>query len=953
MEGLPNQQELEQQLIEEIARDTHFLVPTFSSLMPSEYFAFTTKTEQLSHLRALLSLQGNGLGDELFLQSDDGLKYTFITSKNYPGQLNKIVRRLPRRQPLNSASIFTAKDGSMIVDIFEMGQLPNVESSDPLILKHLPTLKLASVKNSKLSPKEFLSYCSKRYLESIDSTDLERHFIMVSSLWGSDDVKVEITPVNGEFIITIYGGNVSRRRMFEHISSYFGTLSIDIRNAALESFRQDQGTAVSLLTWRLRPSAPLDSIAFSSIQRDLSRIPYVDDITLEVFAGKDYSLIEAELLVTLCNFSHLLLCKRSPFLYNRQRILDAARRAPDLTRAILSYFIAKFSPEKLNTKGISLKISEQIENTIELEEERCIFSCLLNIVDNTLKTNFYLNSRYALGLRLNPRIAPQPEAPFGLFFVHGRGFDGIHVRFRDIARGGVRIVVPRDEEHYLKESERLLEEAYGLAFAQQLKNKDIPEGGSKAVILILPRVTAHRAGKAFTNTLLELLIPNPDIIDLGAGNEVLYLGPDENVTNELIIWIVERARHLGYQMPSAFMSSKPGAGINHKRYGVTSEGVIVFLERALAESKINPAKDEFTIKITGGPDGDVAGNAIRLLIAKYSATCRIVGIADGSGSAEDPEGLNQTELLRLVNHSLPIAEFQRQHLSQRGHVSGVSDQESIQLRNSMHNRVASDAFLPAGGRPQTINESNWSKFLLASGQPSSRVIVEGANLFITPDAREELCKRGVIIIKDSSANKCGVICSSFEIIASMLLDEQEFLNIKEVFVTEVLQKLRLLAKLEAEAIFREARFCPDLSLPQVSAEISLAINTASDSITTVLPTLAAKEELLEQVIFDYLPPVLHPYAHERLTQKVPTEYLHRVVASSLASRIVYREGCSLIKHLSGEALFAIARDYFKAEGQIKRIIKGIKETREKDSAKILQEVLEISGARGVLLSGQI
>jgi hypothetical protein len=31
---------------------------------------------------------------------------------------------------------------------------------------------------------------------------------------------------------------------------------------------------------------------------------------------------------------------------------------------------------------------------------------------------------------------------------------------------------------------RHYEECYGLAFAQQLKNKDIPEGGSKAVNLV-------------------------------------------------------------------------------------------------------------------------------------------------------------------------------------------------------------------------------------------------------------------------------------------------------------------------------------------------------------------------------------------------------------------------------------------------------------------------------------
>ena len=37
------------------------------------------------------------------------------------------------------------------------------------------------------------------------------------------------------------------------------------------------------------------------------------------------------------------------------------------------------------------------------------------------------------------------------------------------------------------ESARHYREAYSLAFAQQLKNKDIPEGGSKGVLLIEPR----------------------------------------------------------------------------------------------------------------------------------------------------------------------------------------------------------------------------------------------------------------------------------------------------------------------------------------------------------------------------------------------------------------------------------------------------------------------------------
>jgi len=44
----------------------------------------------------------------------------------------------------------------------------------------------------------------------------------------------------------------------------------------------------------------------------------------------------------------------------------------------------------------------------------------------------------------------------------------------------------------------------------------------------------------------------------------------------------------------------------------------------------------------------VAGNLIRILFRDYRDTCKVVGIADGFGVAEDPNGLDPDELLRLV-----------------------------------------------------------------------------------------------------------------------------------------------------------------------------------------------------------------------------------------------------------------------------------------------------------------
>jgi glutamate dehydrogenase len=216
------------------------------------------------------------------------------------------------------------------------------------------------------------------------------------------------------------------------------------------------------------------------------------------------------------------------------------------------------------------------------------------------------------------------------------------------------------------------------------------------------------------------------------------------------------------------MSSKSRTGINHKEYGVTSEGVNVYLDVALRQVHgIDPTKDVFTVKMTGGPDGDVAGNLIKILLRDYGENCKIVGVADHSGCAEDPAGLNHEELLRMVHENLNISNFDPSKLGIDGKVHLVNTEEGVVARNTMHNRLVTDAFIPAGGRPNTIDMNNYRHFLTPEGKPSAPLIVEGANLFVTTLAREALFKEaGVVIVKDSSANKAGVITSSVSLTVS-------------------------------------------------------------------------------------------------------------------------------------------------------------------------------------------
>ena len=71
------------------------------------------------------------------------------------------------------------------------------------------------------------------------------------------------------------------------------------------------------------------------------------------------------------------------------------------------------------------------------------------------------------------------------------------------------------------------------------------------------------------------------------------------------------------------------------------------------------------------------------------------------------------------------------------------------MRDSMHNRVQADVFVPAGGRPATINAGNWEQYLSApGGGASAPLVVEGANLFTTPAARQSLHDAaGVVFVK--------------------------------------------------------------------------------------------------------------------------------------------------------------------------------------------------------------
>ena len=143
--------------------------------------------------------------------------------------------------------------------------------------------------------------------------------------------------------------------------------------------------------------------------------------------------------------------------------------------------------------------------------------------------------------------------------------------------------------------------------------------------------------------------------------------------------------------------------------------------QALRAVGIAPDKQPWTVKLTGGPDGDVAGNMLKILDRDYGENVRVVGMADGSGCAEDPDGLPMQDLLRLFGDGLPLADMNTSLLGPAGKLTLADTPEGAALRNTLHNRIQADAFVPGGGRPSTINAANWKQYLLPDGSASSKV----------------------------------------------------------------------------------------------------------------------------------------------------------------------------------------------------------------------------------------
>merc|ERR1712000_361984 len=94
---------------------------------------------------------------------------------------------------------------------------------------------------------------------------------------------------------------------------------------------------------------------------------------------------------------------------------------------------------------------ERISKTVSNEHDEMVMTAFRVFNKAILKTNYFTPTKVALSFRLDPSFLPAAEYPkplYGMFLVMGAEFRGFHLRFRDISRGGIRIVKSRSKEAY-------------------------------------------------------------------------------------------------------------------------------------------------------------------------------------------------------------------------------------------------------------------------------------------------------------------------------------------------------------------------------------------------------------------------------------------------------------------------------------------------------------------------
>ena len=295
------------------------------------------------------------------------------------------------------------------------------------------------------------------------------------------------------------------------------------------------------------------------------------------------------------------------------------------------------------------------------------------------------------------------------------GYRVQHNKGRGPMKGGLRYHPTVDAEHSA---------SLGSLMTWKTALLDIPFGGAKGGINCDPTKMSEKevekVTRKFISSIHESIGPYKDIP-----------APDVNTNGQVMAWIMDEYSKINGFSPAVVTGKPIDLHGSEGREAATGRGIVNVCETLLQDRNLDVLNTKFVIQ----GFGNVGSHCANIL---HEMGAKVIAISDVSGGIHCPEGLDIPTLSAYTRFGGLLKDYEGYDY--------VSNEDLLLLD--------CDILIPAAlGR--TIHKDN-------AGHLRCKMVVEGANSPVTPEADEILDKRGIAVAPDILANAGGVTVSYFE-----------------------------------------------------------------------------------------------------------------------------------------------------------------------------------------------
>ncbi|MBG0561931.1 NAD-glutamate dehydrogenase [Actinoplanes aureus] len=496
-----------------------------------------------------------------------------------------------------------------------------------------------------------------------------------------------------------------------------------------------------------------------------------------------------------------------------QRYVESTFTAyPEIAGLLVKLFETRFSPAlqigetERSRRAAELRttITELLDQVESLDQDRILRS-YLTLIEATLRTSFFQRGaegrpKSYVAFKLDPQAIPdlpQPRPKYEIF-VYSPRFEGVHLRFGSVARGGLRWSDRRED---------FRTEILGLVKAQMVKNSVIVPVGAKGGFVLKQkpgdRDEAVECYRQFITALMDVtdnilsgkIVPPQDVVRHDADDPYLVVAADKgtatfsDIANEISV-------RKDFWLGDAFASGG-SAGYDHKKMGITARGAWESVKKHFRDLGTDTQTQDFTVVGVGDMSGDVFGNGMLL-----SQHIKLVAAFDHRHIFVDPDpdpAISYAERKRLFDlprsswadydkslisdgggvfprtaKSIPLSPQVRAVLDLDPSVTTVSPAELMRaiLKAPVdlyfnggigtYVKASAESHADVGDKANDAIRVNGSDLRV-------KVVGEGGNLGLTQRGRIEFARAGGRVFTDFIDNSAGVDCSDHEVNIKILL----------------------------------------------------------------------------------------------------------------------------------------------------------------------------------------